>query len=177
VGVTVPLGLRMEQARIAERSARVILATTKLVASISIILLPCHSAQSEYNDPHELTSRGVISEDARETYRQVVEPCYHGVPDRSAHGAEVLDCLRLQVRREGEILDAVYRARISYLASAPDQAARLRSAQKVWLQFRDENCEFIRSVAPRRSADESFYNCVLKTTIDRRVELRRSVGD
>jgi hypothetical protein len=33
------------------------------------------------------------------------------------------------------------------------------------------------SVAPRRSADASFYDCVLKTTIDRRVELRRSVGD
>jgi hypothetical protein len=31
--------------------------------------------------------------------------------------------------------------------------------------------------APRRSEDESFYDCVLKTTIDRRVELRRSVGD
>jgi uncharacterized protein YecT (DUF1311 family) len=170
-------GLRMEQARIAERSARVILATTKLVASISIILLPCYSAQSQYNDPHELTSRGIISEDARKTYRQVVEPCYHGVPGKSVHGPEVLDCLRLQVRREGETLDAVYRARISYLASSPDQASRLRTAQKAWLQFRDENCEFIRSVAPRRSADESFYDCVLKTTIDRRVELRRSVGD
>src|ERR1700716_509681 len=92
-------------------------------------------------------------------------------------GPEVLDCLRLQVRREGETLAAVYRARISYLASSPDQASRLRAAQKAWLQFRDENCEFIRSVAPRRSADESFYDCVLKTTIDRRVELRRSVGD
>jgi uncharacterized protein YecT (DUF1311 family) len=168
----------MEQARIAERSARVILATTKLVASISVILLPCYSAQSQYNDPHELTSRGVISEDARETYRQVVEPCYHRVPDKSVHGPEVLDCLRLQVRREGETLDAVYRARISYLASSPDQASRLRrTAQKAWLQFRDENCEFIRSVAPRRSADESFYDCLLKITIDRRVELRRSVGD
>jgi uncharacterized protein YecT (DUF1311 family) len=168
----------MEQARIAERSARVILATTKLVASISIILLPCYSAQSQYNnDPYELTSRGIISEDARETYRRVVEPCYHGVPGKSVHGPEVLDCLRLQVRREGETLDAVYRARISYLASSPDQASRLRTAQKAWLQFRDENCEFIRSVAPRRSADESFYDCVLKTTIDRRVELRRSVGD
>jgi uncharacterized protein YecT (DUF1311 family) len=57
------------------------------------------------------------------------------------------------------------------------QASRLRTAQKAWLQFRDENCEFIRSVAPRRSADESFYDCLLKITIDRRVELRRSVGD
>ena len=77
----------------------------------------------------------------------------------------------------GGPLDAVYRARISYLASSPDQASRLRTAQKAWLQFRDEDCEFIRFVAPRRSADESFYDCVLKTTIDRRVELRRSVGD
>jgi hypothetical protein len=103
-----PSVLEMEQARSAEGSARVILAT-KLVASISIILLPCYSAQSQYNDPHELTSRGIISEDARETYRQVVEPCYHGVPDKSAHGPEVLECLKLQVRREGETLDAVYR--------------------------------------------------------------------
>jgi uncharacterized protein YecT (DUF1311 family) len=168
----------MEQARFAERSARDILAMTKLVASaISIILFPCYSAQSQYNDPHELTSRGVISEDARETYRQVVEPCYHGVTGKSVHGPELLDCLTLQVRREGETLDAVYRARISYLASSPDQASRLRTAQKAWLQFRDENCEFIRSVAPGRSADESFYDCLLKITIDRRVELRRSVGD
>lgn len=86
----------------------------------------------------------------------------------------------LEIRRwkipSGGPLDAVYRARISYLAS-PDQASRLRTAQKAWLQFRDEDCEFIRSVAPRRSEDESFYDCVLKTTIDRRVELRRSVGD
>jgi hypothetical protein len=76
----------------------------------------------------------------------------------------------------GSGLDSVYKARISYLGSFPELAATLQNAQTAWLHFRDANCAYIRAVE-RANADESFQDCVLRSTVSRRVELRWSVGD
>ena len=54
---------------------------------------------------------------------------------------------------------------------------KLRGAQSAWTKFRDENCAFARAVAPKGDADEFFYDCLLRATVDRRVELRSLVGD
>jgi uncharacterized protein YecT (DUF1311 family) len=171
--------LRMEQAREAEGSADFVLAMAKVVVASALSIIPCQSAQSEDNvPPHsEFTSRGVISEEARETYRRETETCSHSAPGGSLHGPEFLACLKEQARREGEALDAIYSARVLYLGPSQDQILRLQNAQRAWLQFRDLNCEFIRSIAPTSRADEFFYDCLLKSTVDRRVELRRSLGD
>jgi uncharacterized protein YecT (DUF1311 family) len=65
---------------------------------------------------------------------------------------------------------------MSYLQSMPSQADRLRQSQRSWLQFQTANCEFAKVVAGE-NADSSYYDCVLRSTIDRRVELRSLVGD
>jgi uncharacterized protein YecT (DUF1311 family) len=90
-----------------------------------------------------------------------------------AHPAGVL---KRQVRIEEAALYAVYNARIAYLVSYPELAATLRNAQTAWLHFRDANCAYIQAV-DQANAEESFQDCVLRSTVSRRLELRWSVGD
>jgi uncharacterized protein YecT (DUF1311 family) len=162
----------MEKAKKAGRSARMVL----VMVTISVPLLPWQSARSQEKDPHEMTAQGVISENVRKAYSDEIEACYREAGE-VARGPAFLDCLKRQVRSEEAALDAVYSARISYLESSPELAAMLQNAQTAWLQFRDANCTYLRSVARAGHADESFQNCVLRTTIYRRVHLRWSVGD
>jgi uncharacterized protein YecT (DUF1311 family) len=165
-----------EQVKKAGRSARVILVNVVVASTISVALHPWHPAQSQEKDPHEMTAQGVISENVRKVYSDAIEACYREAGE-VARGPAFLDCLKRQVRREGAALDAVYSARISYLESSPELAAMLQNAQTAWLQFRDANCAYIRAVARASRGDESFQNCVLRTTIYRRVHLHWSVGD
>ena len=144
------------------------------------ISIACQSAWSEeirVPQPYELSSRGVISEAATEAYKQAIESCYQGTPGDSPHGPQFLACLKQQLRSEGETLAGAYSATISFLKSSSDQMAKLRNSQSAWIKYRDENCAFARSVAPKGDADEFFYDCLLRATIDRRVELRSLVGD
>jgi uncharacterized protein YecT (DUF1311 family) len=108
-------------------------------------------------------------------YSDAIEACYQEA-GRAARGPAFLDFLKRQVRSEEAALDAVYNARIAYLGSFPELAATLRNAQTAWLHFRDANCAYIQAVE-RANADESFQDCVLRSTVSRRVELRWSVGD
>jgi uncharacterized protein YecT (DUF1311 family) len=89
-----------------------------------------------------------------------------------------LDCLQRHVRSQQDALEAIYDARMSYLgAQSAELAASLQNAQAAWLRFRDANCAFFRSTAQASYADEAFQNCVLRTTIYRRVNLRWLIGD
>jgi uncharacterized protein YecT (DUF1311 family) len=162
-----------EQVKKAGRSARVVLVV--VASTISVVLLPWHPAQSQEKDPHERTARGVMTEQVRKVYSDAIEACYQEA-GRVARGPAFLDCLKQQVRSEEAALDAVYNARIAYLGSLSELAATLRNAQTAWLHFRDANCAYIRAVE-RAHADESFQDCVLRSTVSRKVELRWSVGD
>jgi uncharacterized protein YecT (DUF1311 family) len=162
-----------EQVKKAGRSARVVLVNVVVASTISVVLLPWRPAQSQ--DPHERTARGVMTEQVRKVYSDSIEACYQEA-GRAARGPAFLDCLKRQVRSEEAALDAVYNARIAYLGSLSELAATLRNAQTAWLHFRDANCAYIRAVE-RAHADESFQDCVLRSTVSRRVELRWSVGD
>jgi uncharacterized protein YecT (DUF1311 family) len=135
------------------------------------------SEESRIPQPYELTSRGIISEAATEAYRQAIESCYQVRPGDAPQGSQFLACLKQQLRSESETLAGAYSATASFLKSSSDQTAKLRNAQNAWIKFRDENCAFARSVAPKGSADEFSYDCLLRATIDRRVELRSLVGD
>ena len=126
---------------------------------------------------YELTSRGVMSAAATEAYKQALVSCVDGVAGNAPQGPKFLACVKQQFRSESETLAGAYRGTISFLKSSSDQTARLRNAQNAWVKFRDENCAFARSVAPASEADEFFYDCLLRATIDRRVELRSLVGD
>lgn len=141
------------------------------------LLLSSQSPRSEEQDPHEMTALGVISENVREIYAREVEICYNEA-GKVARGPQFLSCLQRQVRSQQDALDALYSARISYLRSAsPELAASLQNAQEAWLHFREANCGFVRSSARANYADEAFQNCLLRTTIYRRVNLRWLIGD
>jgi uncharacterized protein YecT (DUF1311 family) len=146
--------------------------------ALTIVLIPFRLAHSdEVPPPYQLTSRGNIAWQAAEHYKFAIESCYHGVAGSAPRGPQFLACLKQLVRSESATLDAAYSGTISYLKSSPDQTAKLRQAQRSWLQFQDTNCRFARAVAPRSDADEFFFDCVLRSTIDRHVELRSLVGD
>jgi uncharacterized protein YecT (DUF1311 family) len=163
----------MKQFPKASRSTYAVPATI----TICVMLLSSQPARSMERDPHEMTALGVISENVREIYAGEVEVCYKEA-GKASHGPKFLDCLQRQVRSQKDALDAVYDARMSYLGShSPELAASLQNAQATWLQFRDANCAFIRSIARASYADEAFQNCVLRTTIYRRVQLRWLIGD
>jgi uncharacterized protein YecT (DUF1311 family) len=124
-----------------------------------------------------MTALGVISENVREIYAREVEACYDEA-GKVARGPRFLDCLQRKARIQQDSLEAVYSARMSYLRSnAPELAASLQSAQEAWLNFREANCGFVRSAARANHPDEAFQNCVLRTTIHRRINLRWLIGD
>jgi uncharacterized protein YecT (DUF1311 family) len=147
------------------------------VVTVILVSIPLRLAHSEDVQPYELTSRGNIAASASEGYKNSIEACYHGSPGFPPHGHQFIACLKQQVSSESATLDAVVSGTISYLRSSPDKTSRFRQARRTWLQFRDGNCGFARAVAPRSDADEFFLDCVLRSTIDRRVELRSLVGD
>ena len=144
-------------------------------ALLSLAVLMPAQAQ-EPAKPSDLTSRGVIDEAARQAYADAIEACAGGASGQMPQGARFVSCLKQKVASERDALAGVYRSTLSFLRSA-EQAARLRSAQGAWVEYRDENCAFAKMVAPKEQADEFFYDCMLKATIDRRIELRSLVGD
>jgi uncharacterized protein YecT (DUF1311 family) len=145
--------------------------------TVCVLMLSCRSARSGEKDSHEMTALGVISENVREIYAREVEACYDEA-GKVARGPQFLNCLQRQARSQQDMLEAVYDARMSYLRSnAPELAASLQSAQEAWLHFREANCGFVRSSARANNADEAFQNCVLRTTIYRRINLRWLIGD
>ena len=151
-----------------------------ITTTASLILIACKvswAEESHVPQPYELTSRGVISEATTEAYKQALEPCSEGAPGNVPQGPKFLVCLKQQLRSESETLAGAYSATISFLKSSSNQTAKLRNAQSAWIKFRDDNCAFARAVAPKGNADEFFYDCLLRATIDRRVELRSLVGD
>jgi uncharacterized protein YecT (DUF1311 family) len=147
-----------------------------LTVAMGFLLLPSASARSQEKDPHEMTSQGVVSEHVREMYAKEVEACYQQA-GQAARGPQFLDCVKRRVSQQEDALAAIFSARMSYLEASPELAATLQKAQTTWLQFRDANCDYLRSIARPSYADEAFQNCLLRTTIYRRVHLRWSVGD
>ena len=154
----------------------------RAMITLCAVMLSWHSARSQQqdqrlDDPHEMTAIGVISENVRETYPREVEVCYIEA-GKTARGPKFLDCLKRQVSGQQDALQAIYDARMSYLNSySPELAASLQKAQTAWSQFREANCAFFRSAAQASYADEALLNCVLRTTIYRRVNLRWLIGD
>jgi uncharacterized protein YecT (DUF1311 family) len=161
----------MDKAKKAHWSAIIV----PVVLAISVPLLPRHSAHAE-EDPLGLTAQGVISENVRTEYAREIDACYHEA-GQSARGPRFLDCIRRHARSQEDALAAVFDARMSYLQASPELAASLQNSQTTWVQFREANCAYIRAIAQPSYADEAFQNCLLRTTIYRRVHLRWSVGD
>jgi uncharacterized protein YecT (DUF1311 family) len=142
-----------------------------------VIAAPSAWAQEHAPQPYELTSRGVIAADAGEAYRLALESCYHGKPGDAPLGPQFLACLKQQYRNEGGTLAKTFNGALAALKSSADRAAKLRDAQSAWTKFRDSNCSFARAVAPAEETDAFYYDCLLRATVERRIELRSLVGD
>jgi uncharacterized protein YecT (DUF1311 family) len=162
----------MKQAPKAGRLTYAVLA----MMTICVLMLSWKSARSRDENPNEMTTQGVISENVRATYAREIEACYQEA-GKVARGPQFLDCLKRHVRAQQNALEAIYSARMSYLESSPELATSLQNAQMAWLHYRDANYSFVRSTARASYADEAFQNCVLRTTIYRRLHLRWSIGD
>jgi uncharacterized protein YecT (DUF1311 family) len=151
----------------------------KSVVSVSfVIVLTCSGAIAQnypLANPYELTSRGVISEQSKQYYESALKSCYPGKPGSSPKGPEFLACLKKQTRIQDAQLNELYNSTLSQLR--PEPANRLRQSQLSWKKFRDLNCVFAQSAAPRENADEFLYDCILKITTERIAELRSLVGD
>jgi uncharacterized protein YecT (DUF1311 family) len=161
-------------ARVRNPTRGITMKATKLIVLAALIALACDSARSQPGtlQPYELTSRGVIADKAQQSYREAIEACRNG--DSSSPPAA---CLRRQLRENEKTLSAVYKNSIEFLKFNPGRIARLRGVQRAWIQFRYANCEFARSVAPTDHGDEFFYDCLLRTTIERTAELGSLIGD
>ena len=134
-------------------------------------------AQDKAPQPYELTPRGTIAFDATERYRAAIEDCFKGRPGSAPSGLKFLACLQKQTRIQARTLDEIFKGTIEYLKGAPAKISRLQDSQRAWVQFRDTNCSFARSVAPPQSAAEFFYDCLLRSIVERQAELRSLVGD
>jgi uncharacterized protein YecT (DUF1311 family) len=147
---------------------------TKLIVLAALIALACDSARSQPRtlQPYELTSRGVIADKAQQGYREAIEACTNG-----GSSSPSAACLRRQLQENDKALSVVYKNSIEFLKFNPRQIARLRSVERAWIRFRDANCEFARSVAPQDEGDRFFYDCLLRTTIERTAELSTLIGD
>ncbi len=148
------------------------------VAAVAIVVLgACAAVRAQEPTPfYELTSRAVIAEAASHAYKQALEPC-PGTPGSAPQGAKFLACLKQQLRRESETLAGAVNGTAAFLKASPEQTAKFRGAQAAWSKFRDDNCAFARAVAPKSDAELFFNDCLLRATIERRVELRSLVGD
>ncbi len=147
------------------------------LAIVALLASLAARAQDHVPQPYELTSRGVIAADAGEAYRLALESCHPGKPGDAPQGPQFLACLKKAYRSESDTLTKTYGGTLAALKSAPDRAAKLREVQGGWTRFRDGNCSFARVVAPAEEAEAFYYDCLLRATIERRIELRSLVGD
>lgn len=154
---------------------------TKLIPVAGIVALlawaPARAQDNRVPEPSELTSRGVIAAAVGEAYRLAIESCYQGAPGNAPQGPQFLGCLKQQLASENDNLAGAVEAAASFLKSSPDRTAKLRNSQGAWTRFRDANCGFARAVAPADDAEAAYYDCLLRATVERRVELRSLIGD
>ena len=159
----------MRRARETGRSARMVLL---LMASHRSHRAPLESQEKNL---HEMTSQGVVSERVRDMYAQEIEACYRE-SGQIARGPQFPGLSQAPCAQPRRCSGSCFSARMSYLETSPELAATLQKAQTAWVQFRDANCAYLRSIARPSYADEAFQNCVLRTTIYRRVHLHWSVA-
>jgi uncharacterized protein YecT (DUF1311 family) len=153
---------------------------TKLSAVLIIALgLVSQSAdaQSTTAEPYELTSRGTIAFDANQRYKSAIEDCFNGEPGFAPSGEKFLACLERETHIQDAALNEIYRGAVGYLKGSPAKISRLQETQRAWLHYREANCAFARSIAPPENSAEFFYDCVLRSIVERQAELRNFVAD
>ncbi len=96
-------------------------------------------------------------------------PEYDACMDTAYSTVDMLACTDAEVKKHDKLLNANYRKLMSNLN--PDRQATLRKAQRLWIKYRQANCDFYYD--PEGGTIQSLHSsgCVLTMTADRAKEL------
>ena len=91
--------------------------------------------------------------------------------------AELVGCLSKAQTSADSKLNAFYKMVLETLHDRPDDVARLRDAERVWLQYRDANCAAERDLYGGGSGGPPAYlSCIEAMTRARTKELQTMYG-
>ena len=82
---------------------------------------------------------------------------------------ERMQCYIEETKRQSALLDVAYKAAILALPKAKQQ--NLREAQRTWLKFSSQNCDFFHNAETGQIPGESRIYCLMRMTAERRAEL------
>lgn len=112
-----------------------------------------------------MTSFGAVASDAR--YSNDYVACMDQSAGITAH---VTECIGAETARQDRFLNAIYKQLIGRVDQ--DQTDLLRSAQRAWLSFRDDNCGLYYQWTGGTMDNINGASCVLEMTATRAVEIK-----
>lgn len=83
--------------------------------------------------------------------------------------AEMHACISAEHTRQDQLLNRNYKALMADLV--PERKKQLQTAQRLWLQYRDANCQFYADPDGGTAAGVAAADCVLQMTAGRAREL------
>jgi uncharacterized protein YecT (DUF1311 family) len=83
--------------------------------------------------------------------------------------AGMIECIDTEFLRQDARLNKAYQALMANLADP--RREKLQQAQRIWLKYRDANCDFYADPDGGTIAQVSANNCMLNTTAERAREL------
>ena len=82
---------------------------------------------------------------------------------------EMRECISAEYERQDQLLNRNYKALMADLT--PERKKQLQTAQRLWLQYRDANCQFYADPDGGTLAGIAAADCVLQMTANRAREL------
>ncbi|ACO79230.1 hypothetical protein AvCA_30650 [Azotobacter vinelandii CA] len=99
-------------------------------------------------------------------------PAYAACMDKAGGvTAGMIDCIGTELATQDRRLNAAYRTLGQNLT--PERRQRLQRTQRLWLQYRDANCDFYADPDGGSLARVAANECVLRETTERAAELER----
>ncbi len=83
--------------------------------------------------------------------------------------AGMIECIDAEFLRQDAQLNKAYQALMANLTEP--RREKLKQAQRIWLKYRDANCDFYADPDGGTMAQVSANNCMLSTTAERAREL------
>lgn len=82
---------------------------------------------------------------------------------------EMRECISAEYERQDLLLNRNYKALMADLT--PERKKQLQTAQRLWIQYRDANCQFYADPDGGTAAGVAAADCVLQMTANRAREL------
>jgi uncharacterized protein YecT (DUF1311 family) len=142
-----------------------------LFAGLLSLMALAQQSTRKAAEPADLLPSGQILTATNEEYAGHVNPCGRfSSPSRAFE-----NCLQKAAAEADRRLNEAYRQSMSIVVASKREA--LRDTQRVWLQFLNTNCGFVRLIAPADTRMEQYYDCLIKMATERAKELRNRIGD